>query len=402
MKIFESKDYCTGCTACLHVCPKKCITMVQDEKGFLYPRIDEERCAECGLCRATCPNIHDQTVYQKHDRMETPIVYAAKHKELDVRMNSSSGGAFTAISDYFLQNGGIVYGAAFNEKLKVCHIRATTITERDRLRGSKYVQSDMSDIYVQVEADLQAGNTVLFSGTPCQTAGLYAYLRKDYTNLYCCDLVCHGVPSPKIFDQYVKYYCKKNKSEIKTIRFRDKVSGWRRSSITIDSASKTDSYLLSDNPFTRLFFNDLILRPSCYHCSYANLVRPSDITIADYWGIEKVKPEFDDDKGVSLVILNTEHGMRTFENIERRLYFEKCSINDCMQHNLREPTRETDDVQKFWAEYNRKGFKYVINKYDRNSTLNIIKKMIYLILYSMGFKKVISMAKNMFNKNVQH
>lgn len=398
MRIFENKENCTGCTACLHVCPQKCISMVQDEKGFLYPRIDEERCAECGLCRAICPNLNGQTVHQKHDCLATPIVYAAKHKELVVRMNSSSGGAFTAISDYFLQNGGLVYGAAFNENLKVCHIRTATITERDRLRGSKYVQSEMSDIYLKVEADLKTGNLVLFTGTPCQTAGLYAYLRVDYNNLCCCDLVCHGVPSSKIFDQYIKYYCAKNRAEIKTIKFRDKVSGWKRSSITIDSESRTDSHLLEDNPFTCLFFNDLIMRPSCYHCAYANLVRPSDITIADFWGIEKVKPEFDDDTGVSLILINSERGMKIFEKIQHRLYTEKSTIDDCMQWNLRNPTPQTDDVKIFWDDYGRKGFEYVINKYDRNSKLNRLKKMFYPLLHSVGLIRLINLTKSIINK----
>lgn len=383
MKLFQQASDCCGCSACFNVCPKGAIAMVPDGKGFLYPRIDVERCTNCGLCKKVCPLQNGTHV---HDRLQKPDAYAVKHKSDDVRMNSSSGGIFTALSDFVLEQGGIVYGAAFDENFKVCHQRATTPKERDRFRGSKYVQSNLKRCFQEVKNDLRSGNNVLFSGTPCQTSGLKNYLaNQDTKKLITVDLVCHGTPSPIVFHDYLSTIQLKNQSGICSVNFRYKPSGGHAQAMAI--GFKNGKFYESnaiDDTYYRLFLPNIILRDSCYQCRFANLQRPSDFTMGDFWGIEKSMPEFEDEKGVSLLLVNTEKGRRIFDDIQDTLIFRPSDISCCLQPNLVGPSIMPPQSGSFWEDYLKHGFSYVAKKYADAGIKGTIKSEIKKILKCMG------------------
>lgn len=377
MFVRELKKDCCGCTTCMNICPQKCIEMTTDEEGFLYPHIDEKKCINCNLCRKICPFQEggDNLKNESHN----PIVLAAKHKDDDIRMSSSSGGAFTAISDFVLNENGVIIGVAFDDNFKVCHQVAFDKKGRDRFKGSKYVQSHLGDIFLKVQKHLE-DKIVLFSGTPCQVAGLKAFLKDDYHNLITCDIVCHGVSSPKVFKDYLDFMENKFSSSTKNINFREKKTGWHSFSCVHEFENKIVSKVFSCNPFCSLFNKSLILRQSCHNCVFTNFERPSDITLADFWGIQRVKPEFDDNKGISLIILNTRKGELIFEKIKDCLYFRKSNVSECVQPNLREPTKSSGKRNMFWKDYKNRGFKYVAKKYTGFGIISNIKHIIILLL----------------------
>ena len=290
-------------------------------------------------------------------------VYAVKHKDEKIRTNSRSGGIFTAISDQFL-NGGVVYGCVLNGDLDVCHVRTESKAGRDKMRGSKYVQSRMGDCFRQIKNDLENGKKVLFSGTSCQVSGLRCFLQKEYDNLFCLDIVCHGVPSPRVWRDYVKWWEQKN-GKIDTVDFRNKEQyGWADhvESIYFGSGRKKNSRV-----FTSLFYGHNCLRPSCYECPYKQINHPGDITIADYWGIDKAAPGFSDNKGVSLVLVNSEKGAKAFELAKKSLVWKETRIEDSMQPPLRGPFKKPQGREKFWKDYAELSFQEIAEKYGRLS-----------------------------------
>lgn len=296
-------------------------------------------------------------------------VYAVKHKDETIRAASRSGGIFTAISDQFLK-GGVVYGCALDENYDAHHIRVDNRCGRDKMRGSKYIQSQMGDCFSCVKNDLDSGKNVLFSGTSCQIAGLRCFLQKDYDNLFCVDIVCHGVPSRKIWHQYLDWIAQGKK--IRNIEFRNKKDfGWAAHVETI--------YLEEDNinstVFTNLFYSHHILRPSCYECPYKSINHPGDITIADYWGIDKAAPGFNDNKGVSLVIVNTDKGVDIFEKSKQDIEWRETRIEDSMQPPLKAPFRRPRKRKVFWKEYKEKDFSYIVKKYGTIKKTSIIRKV---------------------------
>jgi coenzyme F420-reducing hydrogenase beta subunit len=385
MKLVLEKENCSGCTACMNICPNAAITMKADEKGFLYPEIDSQRCTECGMCRRVC-SFQDENLTEPS--LSEPHAFAVKHRKDDVRMKSSSGGMFTAVSDWILQQGGVVYGAAYDDAFRVHHIRAMTKEERDAFRGSKYVQSSLETVFRDVKADLNAGLPVLFTGTPCQVAGLknFLALRKTNTeNLYLCDIVCHGAASPAIFQNYLNGLRKKYGSEIKTMTFRDKQAGWRSPLITVQFWSGREYRApLTDNDYYQLFGKNIILRPSCSRCPFANLHRPSDITIGDFWGIENSMPEFEDEKGVSLVLTNSDKGNILFKAVRDELDFRDCNLKNCLQPNLRAPSTPSPKSDAFWEDYQRYGFEYVARKYAVAGIRKKAKKQVKRVLCFFG------------------
>lgn len=374
MQAYKTKELCAGCTACTNICPHNAINMVADSQGFLYPVTDEKHCTDCGLCQQICPFING---YRINDNYAQPKVFAAKHTDNDIRMESSSGGMFTAISDCILAKNGLIYGAAFDEELEVCHQKAENTAERAKLRGSKYSQSDLKAVFKDIKNELKNGRQVLFTGTPCQNAGLHAYLNKKYDNLYLCDIVCHGTPSPLIFKDYKCHLQDKYDSKIKTLTFRFKPSGWRSLAVGIKFANGKE-YIkpAQEDVFYNLFFRNIILRESCYHCRFTNFYRPSDITIADYWGIEKSMADFDDNMGVSLVLVNSLKGMELFENIKNQINYRESNIKDCLQHNLQKPTKPFPKREQFWQDYWSKDFEYVLKQYTVYGVKGKIKKLV--------------------------
>lgn len=361
MLAYDKKENCAGCSACMNICPLDAISMQADKEGFLYPVTDEEICNDCGLCQKICPFHND---YRISGNFQQPLVYAAKHRSDEVRMNSSSGGMFTAISDYILGNEGVIYGAAFDKDFKVCHQKAVNEGERNKFRGSKYVQSDLKGIFTEIKNELRQGKMVLFTGTPCQNAGLHAYLKKSYENLYLCDIVCHGTPSPLIFKDYIKYCERKNKSKIKAYYCRYKGNGWHsHTEKAIYVNGKEDYTSTLSQSYKNLFYSHTILRPSCHNCKFKNFQRPSDITIADFWGIERSMPEIDDNIGVSLVLINSSKGTKLFDKAKNQIHYRESNMTDCMQMNLREPYKPSLFREQFWQDYHANGIEYILKKY---------------------------------------
>lgn len=386
ISVFDKKDECCGCTACKNICPTKAIDMIPDEEGFLYPEINQELCIDCGLCRSLCAF---QNEYNTYSNLGTPKVYAAKHKDKNVRMNSSSGGAFTAISDYVLGNKGIVFGVAFDENMNAVHRRANTSEERDKFKGSKYVQSDLKSTYKEIKQLLEEDIQVLFTGTPCQTAGLNKFLGGHNTKkLILCDIVCHGTPSPLMWRDHIEYLEKKEKSKVANYYCRHKVKGWHtHTEMVIYNNGKKDYKSTISQKHKTLFYSHNILRPSCHNCKYTNLIRPSDVTIADFWGIEKYMPDFDDNKGVSLVLVNTEKGEQIFKDITKSLIIRESNIKDCMQRPLKEPSKPSQSRVEFWEDYKTHGYDYIIEKYAGYNLKSIIKQNIKLVLIKLGLFK---------------
>lgn len=338
----KSKEDCCGCSACAQRCPKQCISMKEDDEGFLYPQVDSSKCIDCHLCEKVCPVVH-----QAEPRMPMES-YAAYNMDNIVRKDSSSGGVFTLLSEKIIDDGGVVFGATWNEKWQVVHTYTETKEGIVQFRGSKYVQSIIGETYKQAEAFLKSGRKVLFSGTPCQIAGLRLFLRKEYENLLTVDFICHGVPSSGVFRWYLQeeinnYAARKGRKNtvsflpihsipkgdvlmpeglsINGIRFRDKCSGWKKFSFVLLLAeasadgkqnSVSLSYTLEQNSFLKGFLNDLYLRPSCHKCPAKSLKSGSDITIADYWGYKDTTNIIDTDEGISAVLINTVKGQTEF------------------------------------------------------------------------------------------
>lgn len=339
--------------------------MQPDALGFLYPVVNESKCVDCGLCDKVCAfNEH----YDTSLNFQLPAVYAVRHKDLKEIETSRSGAAFIAVSDYVLDNGGVVYGAGYTDNFRVVHKRAVTKCQRDEFKGSKYVQSDLREIFRQVKKDLQDNKTVLFSGTPCQTAGLDSYIGKRLRdNLILVDIVCHGVPGAYIWNDYMSFIEKKEKSKIISASFRDKShGGW---SSHFESFGLESGEVIYSSEYASLFLSDIMLRHSCYSCPYANLRRPSDITLGDFWGWQKTDAYINaDNKGVSLVLLNTQKGKDVFGKVKADIDYVLSDTERCLQPNLRRPSAKNKSRDRFEYEYSNHGFDFVFKKY-----LNIIR-----------------------------
>ncbi len=305
------KSNCCGCTACASVCPQGCIAMREDAEGFLYPEADKDACVDCGLCERVCPLLH------KPARHEVFAVYGAKNKNDDVRLTSSSGGMFTLFAQAALADNGAVFGAAQDDGLTVRHVQAETAEELLSLRGSKYVQSVTAGCFAQARALLRAGRTVLFSGTPCQIAGLKGYLAKPYDNLLTIDVVCHGVPSPRVYRKHLRELAAQAGEPVTQVRFRDKTKGWKNGETLFLTEHCRMGASKRRETYMRLFLNNVSIRPSCAQCAFNNQRSLADITIADYWGVDKQFPQFDDDKGVTLVIVNTAKGAELLRRVRQ-------------------------------------------------------------------------------------
>ena len=364
----KDKKHCCGCHACATVCTKHCITMQSDEEGFLYPVVDKDTCTDCGLCEKVCP------VINQSEPRKPLKVYAAKNKNEEIRRQSSSGGIFTLLAEKVINEGGVVFGARFNENWDVIHSWTDTIEGIAAFRGSKYVQSTIGDTYREARDFLKQGRKVLFSGTPCQIAGLKKYLRRDYDNLLTVDVVCHGVPSPLVWRIYLNETREQLRAKrgvgknsvplsmdelpvITGISFRDKTNGWKKFGFRLRyaafkaaentvsaSAINEEKELLQefhDNLFMKGFLANLYLRPSCYACAARSGKSGSDISIADFWGVQNFYPEFDDDKGVGLILVNSDKGKCTYAEVDvlniESTYEYGLEGNRCLEHSVKLP-----------------------------------------------------------------
>lgn len=360
--------------------------MQPDSEGFLYPRVNATLCIGCGSCRVVCPyhyNFVPSSFRQK--------IYAVKHRDEEIRAKSTSGGLFTAISDYILENGGVVYGSAFDGNLSVCHIRAQDFEERDRMRGSKYVQSEIGYLFQAIKKDLSEGRRVLFTGTPCQCAGLSRYLGKeDKENLLLCDIICHGVPSGLLWEDYKSFVSHKRRQTLKIHYFRTKLNGWHSmTSRNIFENGTQDYGSCLSQIHMNLFLKNYTLRPCCYFCRFSSRLRYSDITLGDYWGIEQVMPEFDDNKGISQAMINTVKGEELFRAIRDRLLVEEINTTGSSQHNLQLPSIYPENREDFWRDYKRKGYPYVARKYAGYNLVGKLRQLILRLLKRLGLDEYI-------------
>lgn len=334
MPHLASLENCTGCAACYNKCPKHIISMEMDKEGFLFPVVDDKLCVECGACEKACPVVAPLINHNKVN----PKTYAI-WSDLD-RTRSSSGGAFSALSRYVLSLNGVVFGAEFTDNFECSHKAVDSIEALDSLRGSKYVQSDINDSYAQAKELLKQDRWVLFSGTPCQIAGLYGYLQYDYPKLITTELVCHGVPSSKLLKSYIDRLAIKKRGNIKKISFR-KSDGWEmRTSIQI--GENTEILYGIDNLYMEAFNKSALFRKSCYNCPYAKIPRLADCTIGDFWGIGKYGIPFkhNNSKGVSLLLINNDKGKMLFSHLEN-CFIEERTIEEAsvINHNLKSPSK---------------------------------------------------------------
>ena len=385
------KDYnsCCGCTACVSICKHGAISMLSDNLGFLYPQVNNSLCVECGLCETVC-QFHDN--YKRYENYSKPIAYSLRLKDNLQLMRSQSGGAFYGIAKYILSIGGVIYGASFNEQWKVVHQRASNLEELEKLRMSKYVQSDLRGVFQKINNDLRHGFIVLFTGTACQVAGLKAYIPiKLHKTLFCVDIICHGVPSPQIWEDYILYLESHYQSKIVKACFRDKRFGWYGAKETF---SFKNSKEIVRQTFNRLYFSGLSIRESCSNCKFTNINRVGDLTIGDHWGISKKSPFVKDAKGVSILLVNSDKGNQILHFINSNFIAELVDINECMQPQLRYPTKLSVLHENFVNDYCTKGFYYVAKKYGDigwkfyiRKFINNFKMSICRIIWALHIKK---------------
>ncbi len=354
-----SKNDCSGCTACASVCPKGAIEMKSDEEGFLYPHIIAEKCIDCSLCNKVCAFGEKKEKVGLHKKTE--MAYVVKHNDNEVLFNSTSGGVFTAVSDEVLCQGGVVYGAVFDEDFNLRHFRAENESGRNQMRGSKYIQSDLRGIFESVKKDLTGGRFVLFVGTACQVDGLKSFLGEKYDNILFCDLICFGVSSPQIWKEYCENLQKKY-GKLKEYKFRPKNWGYSSSKVYAEFEGERIRSSFDIALYKELYYSRLIMRPSCHVCPYANLARVSDITIGDCRQAEELFPDFGN-KGASLVLINTEKGAAMFERISKKLTRNAVAINKVLQAPLRGPSGESLKRECFWSNYKSYGYKGTIRKF---------------------------------------
>ncbi len=372
------KTKCCGCSACMNMCPKAAITMQEDEYGFRYPVVDKDKCINCGLCEKVCPILSN-----KKEQEKEIVAYACYNKNIDERLNSSSGGIFILLAKTIIEKNGVVFGASFDDNFNVEHTYVDNINDLKKFMGSKYVQSNMKDSYKKVKEFLDKDRYVLFTGTPCQIEGLKAYLIKDYDKLYTQDIICHGVPSPKVWNKYLKYRKNISGENIKSISFRNKDKGWVHFRMKFQYDKSTYSESLSNDLYLKLFLQNLSLRDSCYNCSFKKKYRNSDVTIADYWGINNVHKNMNDDKGTSLLIINTDKGDELFNLIKEKLVYKKTNFDEAISYNsaMTSSVNMNPNRYKFMNELDTTEFGVLTKKYVSKDSfikkvLRKIKKMI--------------------------
>lgn len=373
----QSKKQCCGCTACANICPKHCIQMKEDEEGFSYPIVDNALCIDCHLCEKVCP------VKNKGLSKEIGVsAYACINLDNEVRLDSSSGGIFTLFANQIINDSGVVYGAAFDNEGMVHHICIEKKSDIAMLRGSKYLQSNIGNIYQEVKENLRNNRQVLFTGTPCQNAGLRKYLMKDYDNLFTIDFICHGVPSPIVWKRYISNLKTKYESEICNnlcLKFRSKVTGWIKYSIVVPFCNGTVYVNEHEKDlYMRAFLKDVILRPSCYDCHFKPSTNVSDITLADFWGIQKVLPSMYDDKGTSLCFVNSERGKVLFEKVKVNMQYQEVDFQQAVSYNpaYYQSAKEPKERRLFFEKFNKTDLEGLMQETTRETVFVRSKKTI--------------------------
>ncbi len=387
-QLFTDKKNCCGCGACYSVCPKNAIKMTRDEDGFIYPEIDRNQCVLCGKCLKVCAFSNGL----KEEKEYHTEVFASATKNQEIKSRSTSGGIFAQLASAFLQDKGVVYGVAWQEDKSVKHVSISSLDELYKLQGSKYLQSRIDNAYVDVKTALDEGKKVLFSGTPCQVAGLKSYLNKDYENLYTVDLICHGVSNDLLFKEDIKYQVKRYKIKGDAeVEFRAKDKKWELLG-SIKTENKNYPFNTSNSPYYYYFLKGSIYRESCYNCPYACEKRVGDITLGDYWGVKNAHPNVEDsvkiDNGVSCVLVNTEKGKRLFDGISDKIDFvastmEKAKVKNAqLSHSSKKPINR----EKIFEVFHNDGYKGVVKYWKKTEKKTITAMKIKILLRLFGEK----------------
>ena len=376
-KTIEKKE-CCGCTACVHICPVKCITMQEDEEGFLYPVIEGEKCIHCHKCVGVCPV---RNTKQINTKTETFVGYSTDE---EIRKQSSSGGIFSVVAEWIIQQKGVVFGAAFDDNFEVHHIAIETKAELEKLRGSKYVQSRLENVYLEVKQYLEMKRIVLFTGTACQIAGLKNYLNTEDENLYTIDVLCHGVPSPKIWRMYLDEKQKQYHSSIEKCEFRNKENGWKKYFINILFSDK-QQYMVRyfEDDFMGMFLGNIDLRPSCHACHFKGFPRISDMTIGDCWGIENHMPDMDDDKGTSVIMVHSSNGKRMLEGVRGNLRLREANLDTVLPPTAdsRKSVEMHPNRRKYWEDVkNGESFENLCRYVQKNFMQKVLSLLRYVVL----------------------
>lgn len=376
--MLNDKAACSGCAACHDICPSKCIEMQADNEGFLYPFIIKENCISCNACELVCPVTQD-----KKNISHEPQSFIAWNKDASTRAASTSGGLFSALADNAISEGGVVVGAAFDQSFHLRHTTATTRQGYFPMMGSKYLQSDIRGIYRQVKEYLNNGRSVLFTGVACQIAGLQAFLNQQYDRLLTCEVICHGVPSPGVYKDYLCYLESKMQCKVVSYQFRSKAYGWSKLTVCVKYANgKIKTYRARYCPFHTWFGKHFSIRPSCYNCFFRGASRGADITIGDFWGIEMYRPDIDIDKGGSLVLVNSEQGVRGLNEIKGKLFLEPCPFdwglgrNQYLINNYPMPAQR----KTFFSDYGRMSMRELIKRYPPADPINLALQKICRII----------------------
>lgn len=354
MVLLHERAQCCGCLACMDACLQKAITVQVDKEGFCYPNIQRDLCVECGRCEKVCP------CKGKENKEEFRKFFGVRAKNNELRQASTSGGAFPVLAEYILQHGGVIYGAGFDGSMRLTHQRADDHEKLDRLIQTKYIQSDLAGVYEMVRCDLKDKRNVLFVGTPCQTEAVRKLFGMTYPKLILVDLICYGVPSPMIWKDYVHYLEKRHKGQLKAFNFRDKRNHDNGHTISyqVDNREFLNEY--SKDPFIAMYYSNCILRPSCHECRFSTLQRNSDITIGDFWGIEKKALNMDDGMGTSLVILHTHKAARIWKEIRDCFHYIECAEHEVLQPRLISPTLASKKRGLFFKVYHMIPFRLLV------------------------------------------
>lgn len=398
--ILASSEKCTGCQACANKCVTGAISMKIALEGFVYPIIDNQKCVECHACEYVCPELSSTSI--AHSMLSDS--YMAKANDENVRFNSSSGGIFPLIAKSVINQGGIVFGAAFENDFKsVKHIAITNLEQLYKIQGSKYLQSDIGNAYAQAKRYLKAGRIVLFSGTGCQIAGLKKYLGQDYRSLITVDVVCHGVPAQSLWENYLDLLEKKYSSKARYVNFRSKRVGWEEFGIESKFSEKYYFKELKDDPYLEIFQRNLSLRRSCYNCSYKSINGISDISVGDLWGINQINPDFNDNKGISFIMIHSEKGRDVFDEISSEIVFKEVDTKQAILYNknISCSSRMPDSRASFFDDLNKLAFDKVIKKYSVPSIKTRVKNACKVIgIYELLMK--IKKNRGGYDKNLEY
>ncbi len=388
--IIDKKD-CSGCSACAFVCPFNCISMTPDDEGFSYPVIDENICVNCNKCKDICPVFKEEDIGDFERK-----VFIVQHKDEKIRRESTSGGAFTAIAEYVIENGGVVFGASYDESFKVVHTSAVTKDELSKFRNSKYAQSDILASYNELKGFLEEGRLVLYSGTPCQIAGIKRVFG-DYENLVTQDVVCHGIPSPLVFEKYIAFQ-RSRYSIFDKVYFRDKYSGYTHSTMSLYNNGKCLYHNgIEYDPMLKLFFMEMISRPVCSDCHFKTSERVSDFTLWDCFFPQKINPDFDDNKGTTHMLIHSKKGYEIFESIKDKIRFSEGNAKEICENSyeMNNSHKPNEKRETFFKDIKLLTAEELFNKYTPVTFLVKVEKVLRNIFAKLG---IYYFMKNVYYK----